>query len=112
MSFNPGPQKKHVELPFSKKRDDADNSVPFCNDVPITKVNEHKHLGIILDTKLSFSADIKFIISKMRKGIGMLKYLSNYLPRKTLRSMCHPTWTMGMLYTTFLLKLMSVIASH
>ena len=75
MSFNPGPQKQHVELLFSKKRNNADNSGPFCTDVPIAKVNEHKHLGIILDAKLSFSADIKSIISKMRQGIGMLKYL-------------------------------------
>ena len=44
------------------------------------KVDEHKHFGMILDSKLSFSAHIKTAISKTRKGIGLLKYLSNYLP--------------------------------
>ena len=48
------------------------------------KVDEHKHLGIIIDSKLSFSAHIKSAISKTRKGIGLLKYLSKYLPRHTL----------------------------
>ena len=48
------------------------------------KASEHKHLGIILDSKLSFSTHIKSAISKTRKGISLLKYLSKYLPRDTL----------------------------
>ena len=54
------------------------------NDIPVKKVTEHKHLGIILDSKLSFSTHIKSAISKARKSIGLLKYLSKYLPRHTL----------------------------
>ena len=54
------------------------------NNIPVEKVNEHKHLGIILDSKLSLSAHINSATSKTRKGIGLLKYLSNYLPRHTL----------------------------
>ena len=48
------------------------------------KVTEHKHLGIILDSKLSFSAHIQSAISKTRRSVGLLKYLSKYLPRQTL----------------------------
>ena len=51
------------------------------------KVDEHKHLGIIIDTKLSFSAHIKEAISKTRKGIGVLKYFSSYLPKHTLNGL-------------------------
>ena len=51
------------------------------------KVEEHKHLGIILDSKLTFSAHIKSAISKSRKGIGLLKYLSKYLPRHILNEL-------------------------
>ena len=51
------------------------------------KVEEHKHLGIVLDSKLTFSAHIKSAISKSRKGIGLLKYLSKYLPRHTLNEL-------------------------
>ena len=57
------------------------------NNIPVKKVVEHKHLGIILDSKLSFSAHIKSAISKTWKGIGLLKYLSNYLPRHTLNEL-------------------------
>ena len=84
MSFNPDPQKQAVELIFSRKRIEIDHPVITFNDIPVEKVSEHKHLGIILDSKLSFSAHINAAISKTRKGIGLLKYLSKYLPRQTL----------------------------
>ena len=84
MSFNPDPQKQAVELTFSRKKFEIDHPVILFNDIPEKKVTEHKHLGIILDSKLSFSAHINSAISKARKGIGLLKYLLKYLPRHTL----------------------------
>ena len=87
MSFNPDPQKQAIELLFSKKRHQADHPVILFNNMPVKKVGEHKHLGIILDSKLSFSSHIKSAISKTRKGIGLLKYLSQYLSRHTLSNL-------------------------
>ena len=87
MSFNPDPQKQAVELTFSRKKIQIDHPVILFNNIPVKKVVEHKHLGIILDSKLSFSAHIKSAISKTRKGISLLKYLSNYLPRHTLNEL-------------------------
>ena len=46
-------------------------------------VDQHKHLGATLDPKLSFSAHIQAAISKSRKAIGMLRFLSKYLSRNT-----------------------------
>ena len=51
------------------------------------QVIKHKHLGLVLDSKLSFSTHIKAAISKTRKGIGMLRFLSSYLPRNTLNEL-------------------------
>ena len=45
------------------------------------------NLGIVLDKELSFSAHIKEAISKTRKGIGILKYLSSYLPKHTVNEL-------------------------
>ena len=59
----------------------------FFNDSPVEKVDEHKHLGVILDRKLSFSAHITAAICKARRGIGLLKYLSRYLPRHALNEL-------------------------
>ncbi len=51
------------------------------------QVTEHKHLGIVLYSKLSFSAHLNSVISKTRKGIGMLRFLSSCLPRANLNEL-------------------------
>ena len=51
------------------------------------RVHEQKHLGIILDSKLSFAAYIQSVISKCRQRIGMLRLLSKYLQRHSLIEM-------------------------
>ena len=84
MSFNPDARKQAVEVIFSMKNKAVDHPVIVFNNTPVKVVDEHKHLGMFLDSKLSFSTHIKEVISKTRKGIGMLKYLSKYLPRHTL----------------------------
>ena len=58
-SFNPDPQKRAVELTFSRKKIEIDHPTILFNNIPVKKVSEYKHLGIILDSKLSFSAHIK-----------------------------------------------------
>ena len=50
----------------------------------VKQVNEHKHLGLILDSKLTFSSHIDEKLSKARKGIVVINYLSSYVPVKTL----------------------------
>ena len=70
MSFNPDPQKQAVELIFSRKRIEIDHPVITFNDIPVKKVNEHKHLGIILDSKLSFSAHINAAISAISRVLA------------------------------------------
>ena len=47
MSFNPDPQKQAVELIFSMKRIEMNHP-----EIRFNKVDEHKHLGINLDSKL------------------------------------------------------------
>ena len=84
MLFNPDPTKQAVEVTFSRKKISANHPPVLFNDIPVIKMNEHKHLGIILDSKLSFATHIQSIILKCRRGIGMIKFLSKYLPRNTL----------------------------
>ena len=84
MSFNPDPSKQAVEITFSTKRDKFNHPILFFDNSQVMRVDEHKHLGLILDSKLSFSSHIHAAISKSRKAIGMLRLLSMYLPRETL----------------------------
>ncbi len=87
MSFNPDPQKQAVELIFSNKKNVVNHPAVIFNNTPVMQVTEHKHLGITLDSKLSFSAHLNLVISKTRKGIGMSRFLSSYLPRATLNEL-------------------------
>ena len=87
MSFNPDPMKQAVEVIFSRKRTTVNHPPISFNDTQVVRVNEHKHLGIILDSKLTFSSHIQSIISKTRQGVGMLRFMSRYLPRKTLNEL-------------------------
>ena len=87
MSFNPEPNKQAVEVLFSIKNKSPIHPPIFFNGIEITRVDEHKHLGLILDPKLTF---VKHIISKIkiaRRNIGILKQLSTYLPLTTLDQM-------------------------
>ena len=87
MSFNPDPTKQAVQLIFSRKKKPPNHPLILFNDIPISKTEEHKHLGLILYSKLSFNSHIKSVISKSRRGIGLIKYLSNYLPRHALKDL-------------------------
>ena len=57
------------------------------NGAVVSKVNEQKHLGLILDSKLSFGRHVYEKIIKAKKGIGIIKYLSKFLSLKTLDQM-------------------------
>ena len=84
MTFNPDPTKQAAQSVFSKKRVSQNQPLIFSQDTPVTIVDEHKHLGLLMDKKMNFSSHIREIIAKANKGVGMIKYLSRYLPRHSL----------------------------
>ena len=87
MAFNPEPNKQAVEVLISQKRLDSNHPPLFFNRSMVLKVDAHKHLGLILDSKLLFVNHINEKIKLAKKGIGVLKYLSQYLALKTLDQM-------------------------
>ena len=83
MSFNPDPTKQAVEILFSQKRNSPSHPPIYFNNIEVKKVNDHKHLGLVLDSKLSFAKHISEKILIARKGIGIIKHLAPYLPLKS-----------------------------
>ena len=67
MSFNLDLQNLAIELLFSKIRHQVDHPAIFVNNIPVKKVDKHKHLGIILKSKLSFQFILNLPFLK-RKG--------------------------------------------
>ena len=83
MSFNPDPTKPAKEVIFSHKRNPVDHPPLFFNNNEVTQVNDHKHRGLTLDSKLTFANHINKKLSKAQKGVGVIKYLSSCVPVKT-----------------------------
>ena len=54
------------------------------NNNNVSQVNSQKHLGVILDVKLTFEEHLKNVFNKTNKTIGLLRKLSNLLPRQAL----------------------------
>ena len=84
MSFNPDPSKQAVEVCFSRKNTQTSLPSLSFNGVNVSSRESHKHLGLILDKKLTFNHHLKEKISKANKGIGLITRLRAYLPRHTL----------------------------
>ena len=84
MSFNPYPLKQAVEVVFSTKSISTQLPILTFNGSTICSIKSHKHLGMILDKKLSFNHHLKEKIAKANKGIGIITRLYTYLPRHTL----------------------------
>ena len=56
----------------------------FFSNVPVKRCSIQKHLGFHLDEKLNFNHHVKEKITKANKGIGVIKKLSNILPKDAL----------------------------
>ena len=84
MSFNPDPNKQATEVVFSHKRKTVVHPALFFNQSPVAIEPLQKHLGLILDKRLNFKYHLNNKISKAMKGIGLIKRLYYYLPRKSL----------------------------
>ena len=81
MQFNAD---KTEEVIFSTKRARIVHPPLTLGNDEIKRENEHKHLGMILDSKLNFQSHIRAAILKARRGIGLIRYLSKYVSRNVL----------------------------
>ena len=84
MSCNPDPAKQAVQVVFSRKCKQIHHPKIYFNEIEVKTVNDHKHLGLILDKKLSFVSHINENISKANKGLCIIKSVSRFLSVKTL----------------------------
>ena len=84
MSFNPDPSKQAQEVIFSRKCTKEDHPLIHFNDMAVTQTTAQKHISLYLDEKLNYNTHIKGKLSKVYKGIELLRNLSNKLPRQAL----------------------------
>ena len=85
MLFNPDLIKQDQEVIFSKKL--SKPALPF-NDSHVSQTESQKHLGLILDNKLSFNEHLKGILDKISKTIGLIRKFQPILLRFSLLTTC------------------------
>ena len=84
MSFNPDPKKQAQEVIFSRKSKAISHPPLVFNNNNVIQTTSQKHLGIILDTRLSFEKHLETVLCKINKTIGLIRKLQNLLPRAAL----------------------------
>ena len=84
MSFNPNVSKQAHEVVFSRKRNVINHPDLIFNGISVKRVKLQKHLGLILDEKLSFKDHINMLINKTSRGVNILHKLRFHLPRPSL----------------------------
>ena len=73
MLFNPDPKKPAQEVLFSRKYQLQTHPTISLNNVQVERTTSQKHLGVILDEKLNFKQHVDSAISKVNKGISLIK---------------------------------------
>ena len=84
MSFNPDPSRQAQEVILSRKLKSVSHPPLVFNNNNVPSYKSQKHLGILLDSKLTFEEHYKTILSKTNKTRGLLRKLQSLLPRAAL----------------------------
>ena len=82
MSFNPDPSKQHQQNIYSRKSKKPTHLPLVFKRNNVSQTFSQKHLGVILDFKLTFEDYLNNILAK----VGLLLELCNLLPTATLIS--------------------------
>ena len=84
MIFNPDASEQAQEIVFSAKANVSNHETVYFNNVPVIRENIQKHLGLFLDSKLSFFDHINEKIKKATKGVNVIRKMNLLLPRSSL----------------------------
>ena len=78
MIFKPESTKQAQEVIFSRKNTKKIYPKIFFNTIPVSKADSQAHLGLHLDSKLSFDFHIKTMLTKVNRTIGLLRNFNKY----------------------------------
>ena len=86
MLFNPDITKQAIEVVFSNKRNKTFLDPLIFNGIDVKKADENKHLGLVLDSKLSFESHLDEKLAKARSGLGLMKQLKKWVSHIVLEN--------------------------
>ena len=92
MNFNTDPTKQAQEVIFSCKTRKLPHPSLVFNNAKVTQSIYRKHLGIMLDSKVTFENHLKMVTTKINKTVELLRKLQNLLPRTALMTRFIKLW--------------------
>ena len=84
ITFNPDPSKQGQEIIFSRKKMKSYYPRVYFNTIPVSSVSVHSPLGMLLDDKLTYKHNLKFVLKKVKTTIGLLRKFQEILLRQSL----------------------------
>ena len=75
MKFDTDSTKQAKEMIFSRKKSVSIYPAVYFNNDPVNSTAAHKHLGLILDSKLSYENHLQFFFSRVKKTIALVRKL-------------------------------------
>ena len=84
ISFNADRSKHAQEVIFSRKSKRSTNPPLVFNNKNVSQTYSQKHLGVILDFRLTSEEHLSNILDKVNKAVGLLRILRNVLTRTTV----------------------------
>ena len=75
---------------YSAKKTVSVHPVVYFDSTPVNSTATHKHLGIKLDSKLSYENHLQSLFIRVNKTIGLLRKFRSTLPRRSLVTFCKP----------------------
>ena len=80
--FNPDPAKQAQEIIFSRKKPVFFHPHVYSNKTLVNSTATHKHLGMILDSKVGYENHLQSVFSEVNKTIGSFQKISTYSSEK------------------------------
>ena len=85
MSFNPDSSKQAQKIKFSREKWSHHTHLNvYFNIIPVSSTSVHNYLGILLDDKLSYEHNLKFVLKKVSKAVNLLREFQQDLLRQSL----------------------------
>ena len=75
MKFDTDSTKQAKEMIFSRKKSVSIYPAVYFNNDPVNSTAADKHLGMILDSKLSYENHLQFFFSRVKKTIALVRKL-------------------------------------
>ena len=86
-AVNPDKTRQWVQVIFSQKRITPTRLPLYFNENQVVIKQKQNHLGLILDSGLTFHSHVRENIISARRGIGVIRFLSKYVSMDVLDQM-------------------------